>query len=229
MRKKYNSDAIADFLSHTFLFANVSIAKISELCDENCVFLKSYVAGEYIYSPHDFDKNIGFVMSGECVVERAKKDSSSIPLNKLNKFDSFGVLSAFSEKTNFPTYVKARKASTVLFIEKDDVLRLIGADSQLAINIITFMANRIDFLNSKISTFSADNVEQKLANYILCECKSRAASMFDFNCKRASESINSGRASLYRAIDSLTQKNILKLENKKIIILDLEGLERILQ
>ena len=103
------------------------------------------------------------------------------------------------------------------------------AEPQIAFNIITFMANRIGFLNGKISTFSADNVEQKLANYILSEYRSRADPVFDFNCKRASESINSGRASLYRAIDSLTKKNILKLENKKIFILDLEGLERILK
>ena len=46
-------------------------------------------------------------------------------------------------------------------------------------------------------------------------------------CKKASEAISSGRASVYRALELLSEAGIISYENKKIILHDPEGLERI--
>ena len=88
------------------------------------------------------------------------------------------------------------------------------------------MSNKIAFLNKKISTFTSDTVEDKLAKFILHEYRRLGTVEIPFNCQRAAISINAGRASLYRAIASLSEAKIVKLENKKIYILDLKGLER---
>ena len=104
---------------------------------------------------------------------------------------------------------------------------MIESNHKISLNIIKFLSNRISFLNEKISTFSSDNVEQKFANYILSCLKNIDGLSFEINLKKTAESINSGRASLYRAIDSLSKKSIIKIENKTIFIIDPQGLERI--
>ncbi len=216
-----------DFVSSLFMFKNVDSDRIEKLIDHTSPELKQFRQDELIYSPEEFSRKIGFVAKGSCTVERQRADGAPIPLNLLKRGDAFGVLSVFSEGGEFPTFIRAKKDATVLFFDKEDILYLAKNEPMIAINIMYFMGDRIAFLNRKLSTFSSDNTEQKVAKFLLYESKKQGSLSFDFNCKRTSEALNIGRASLYRAIDALTSDGILTLENKKINISDPDGLERI--
>ena len=80
---------------------------------------------------------------------------------------------------------------------------------------------------SAIATFSGSTVEMKLASHLLSRYQKSGTLEFPFNCKHCSEAISAGRASIYRALLVLENEGLIKHENKKIIILDLKGLERI--
>lgn len=218
---------VNELLCSLFVFKNVTRDRIQALADSIKPEIKEFEQGELIYSPAEFSTKIGFVLNGTCTVERQRADGGAIPLNLLNGGDAFGVLSVFSDGGEFPTFIRAKKDSTILFFDKKDVLFLVKNEPQIALNIMYFMGDRIAFLNNKLSTFSADNTEQRVAKFLLYEHRRHNALSFGFNCKRTSEALNIGRASLYRAIDVLTREGILTLENKKINITDLEGLERI--
>ncbi len=216
-----------DIASSLFLFNNVSPLRLGELLGKTSPVLKRFAVGELIYSPTEFSKKIGFVVKGCCTVERHRSDGAAIPLNSLKSGDAFGVLSVFSDGGEFPTYIKAKKDTQVIFFDKEDIIYLVKNEPEVSMNVMYFLGNRIAFLNDKISTFSSDNTEQKVTKFLMCEVKRTGALSFDFNCKKTSEALNIGRASLYRAIDNLTHNGILTLENKKINITDFEGLERI--
>ncbi len=216
-----------DIISSLFLFKNVPFDRLERLVNNISPELKRFSPGERIYSPKEFSTKIGFVVKGLCVVERQRADGTPIPLNMLSDGDAFGVLSVFSDGGEFPTFIKAKKDTQVIFLNKDDVIYLVKNEPEIAINTIYFLGNRIAFLNDKLSTFSSDNTEQKVAKFLMYESKKHNSPSFAFNCKKASEALNIGRASLYRAIDALTRDGILALENKIINISDLEGLERI--
>ena len=125
--------------------------------------------------------------------------------------------------------MKAKKRSTIIFLEASSVLSLIKEYSEVSIAVIEFMSNRIEFLNEKISAFSADTVEQKLAHCILKEYKYLNTDTVVLNLSKTAKLINAGRASIYRALNALEAEKIIKFENKNIHILDPEGLERITQ
>ena len=216
-----------DIVSRLFMFKNVSLDRLKVLMDEISPEIKHFTQGECIYSPKEFSTKIGFVIKGRCTVERQRADGVPIPLNLLSDGDAFGVLSVFSDGGDFPTFIRAKKETQVVFFERKDVINLVKSEPEIAINTIYFLGNRIAFLNDKLSTFSSDNTEQKVAKLIMQEYRKHNTVSFPFNCKRASEALNIGRASLYRAIDALTRDGILTLENKKINISDFEGLERI--
>ena len=89
------------------------------------------------------------------------------------------------------------------------------------------MANRINFLNERISTYSGGSCEEKLASYIIYLSKQTQCLEFEFNKKRGAEAIGCGRASLYRAIAYLTNSGAIISDDKKIIIKNISILERI--
>lgn len=223
---KYEMTEMIKHLSKVFMFLNLSLTEICRIVDTYEFDLKHFGSGETIVSKDKFEERIYFVLEGECEVSRHKSDGTSIPLNSLKTGDSFGVLGVFSNLSEYPTDIRAKSDTVLVSIKKDIAHILVKFYPEIAMNVIMFLGDRVAFLNDKIATFSADTVEQKFAKFIVSESKKLNSRHFEINFKRTAETINSGRASLYRALDALTEKNYIKVENKKIYILDPEGLER---
>lgn len=216
-----------DFLKNLFLFKNVPEEVLQSSVNLITVETKEYKAKERIYSPNNYEHKLGFVLSGKCLIERIKTKGEPVPLNVVVPGESFGIMAVLTNQDEYPTQISAITPSKILFINQHDVLNLIKSNQTIAMNVISFLADRISFLNKKIATFSSDTVEQKLASYILSEYSKNGTNPFTFNCKRSAEAINAGRASLYRAINSLSEKEAIKLVDKKIYISDVKSLERI--
>ncbi len=188
--------------------------------------VKNYTRGTQIFSPEDYENKIGFIISGKCEIIKSKHDGAKISLNILHEKQSFGILAALSACDEYPTTVVAKTSCDVLFISQKEFMNLVESEPKVAVNVIKFLSQKLSFLNKKIATFSADTVEEKLALFLLSEAKRQSSTTIVFNCKKCSEVINAGRASVYRALDDFTGKKLIHYENKKIIILDLKGLER---
>lgn len=218
-------EELLSFFKNTFLFKNVDTDIIESMLLEISVEKQHYEKGDIICSPENFDKKIGFISQGECVVAR-RSGGDLIPLNLAKKYDSFGVITCFSDHEDFPTLVTAKTACKVVYIDRDTLKALVERSSLISLNIIRFLANKVTFLNDKIATFSGGCIEEKLASYILTMSKKLGTLEFEFNKKKSAEALNCGRASLYRAISALESCGYIICENKKMIINDLLGLER---
>ena len=214
-------------LSHLFLFRNISPEKLDELTKEINFDVKHFKKDELIYQPDNYQSSLGFILSGACRVYKKRHDGTPVPLNTLNKGDSFGAITLFSNEEDYPTHIYATRQSDILFISRTDAVKLITENPQISVNFIEFLTSRIVFLNRKISTFSSGSTEQKLANYLLTRQREIGKCEFAFNKKLTSEALGIGRASLYRALLSLESENLITTDNKKIYITDLSGLERI--
>ena len=218
---------ITEFLSGTFMFNSVKSENIIRILSDITYEFKVFNPKETIFSPAEYEHKLGFVVDGECSVSKLKSDNTLIPLNSLKTGDSFGILAVLANENEYPTCITALKPTKVLFISKNDVISTIKKYPTIAINVINFLSKKVVFLNRKLSTFSSDSVEQKLASFLYHRYKNDNETEFDFNCKKSAEAMNIGRASLYRAVAALEDAGIITLKNKKINIYDLEGLERI--
>ena len=215
-------------LKNTFLFRGIDEETTMKIAHEFPPEEKHFQRGETVYSSDSEESYVGFILDGRCEVRKIKPDSSVAVLNILQSNDSFGILSVLSED-KFPTQIIATKNSTILCFTKEQILNIVNNYSQIAMNLISFLANRISFLNEKIATVSATRVEERLALHLLSESRKSGSLSFTFNCKKCAETINAGRASVYRALTSLQETGLISIVDKKIIINDLNGLERISQ
>ena len=213
-------------LKQTFIFSHLTNEDFDVAISKITPTVKSFKRDEVIFSQSLFSAAMGIILSGRCIVRKAKSQGEDVPLNVLTKTDSFGVISVLSEREEFPTEIIAVENSEIIFISKRDIWFLIENYPEISQSFIRFLSDKIVFLNDKISTFSAYNVEQKLSNYLLQLSKKTNDTTLVFSKSAASRAINSSRASLYRAIDALSEKGIINLDGKKIIITDPLGLER---
>lgn len=215
-----------NFLSKTFLFDGLSDALLDDLLQNQPPYILEFRRGDLIYPTNNTPEGVGFVLNGRCEIRRTKSDGGRVVLNILGENDSFGILSIFSEE-KFPTQIYASVNCKILFFSREKIIHFVNNYSQISINLIKFLTSRVNFLNNKIATFSSDSVDEKLAAFLLYEVSRFKCCEFPFNVKKTAEEISVGRASVYRSISLFESNKIIKFNNKKIFILDLEGLERI--
>ena len=200
------------FLAETFLLANLSENDISLLpCDVLCETY-TYARGEHADPDLQNEKRIGFILSGECAVMR-----EGLVMNILKKGDSFGILSVFSNEA-YPTAVIAKKETKILFLGHDDLIRLIDSSPRIAMNVITFLAGRVTFLNAKVATLCKATVEDKCIAYLKEEYKIHGAAV-PFPISKIARKISAGRASLYRALNTLKEKGLIEYTDNTVMIL----------
>ena len=213
-----------EFLKATFLLKGIPKAEENRARKLLSPILLSYEKGDTVRKEND-SPYIGFLKAGLLEVKRPLPDGGQLPLNSIAEHGSFGILSVFSAK-EYPTLIYAKKRSEVVKIDKTEFLQLIGACPTVALNVITFLSDRISFLNEKIAAFSAGSVSDKLAAYILTLTKNTGSLELKLNKKGLSEALNLGRASVYRGLGSLKEEGLIDFDDKKIYIKDLIGLER---
>lgn len=214
------------FLSKTFLFKNVTEETLGKIESTYELCLIDYNRGDIISSPSEYKKGVYFVYDGSCQISSAG-EAKNVTLNTLTKYDSFGALTLFGEYNDYPTEIVALKKTTLLFISKDDVLSLVGIESLISYNLMNFLTERIYFLNEKIGILTKGSIESMLATYIINRYKKTGQTCIKLNMKSCSEMLGVGRASVYRALGSLSNKGALSVADKAVIINDIKILEDI--
>lgn len=215
-----------EFAFEIFPFRNIKDKTLKDIFAEYDFKIVEFSKNETVFSKNNYRKTVGFIIEGKCEVKRERNSGEPIPLNSLTRYSSFGILSVFSEGAEFPTVIKAVTPCKIMFISGEDMISMVKKYRTVAINIITFLSDRIAFLNKKIETFSEKSTCAKLATYLLTKYKTSGNEIVISRTKLSAE-LGVGRASLYRDIDFLVNKNLIKTDKKRIIIICPEGLERI--
>ena len=214
------------FISSLFPFKNIKEKQLDAIFSSVIYEVTDFSRGDIIFSPSVYQRKVGFIINGECEIERERTDDGKVTLNTLTRFSSFGIMTVLSGKEEYPTIIRATKNTRILFINGDDLLTIIKKYPTVAMNVIEFLAGRIEFLNERIATFSEKSTLSKLANYLLTKCEGEGSTVNESKTRLAS-AIGVGRASLYRDLDSLAASGFILYDSKQIIIIDRKGLERI--
>ncbi len=215
-----------DDLRNLFPFTGLCEDEFSEILGSIRFEVKSFSAGEVILDRHNGESALCFVLSGESEVERKRSANEIMPVKTIRKYESFGIISLFSNRKKYPTIVRAKTQSKILFISKDSFDLLLSRFSQVSLNVIRFLCNRIEYLNDSLSTFCAKSAEGRLAKKLLL-LREEHGDLIHESMTRLSNEIGIGRASLYRILVEFEKRGMIKTDTKKIIILDPEGLEEL--
>lgn len=180
--------------------------------DVTCIF-----RGETVYDRLRFRRCLGMILEGELTVRK-----ESLLVSTLRPGDVFGAAALFNDQEDYPTTLTARSDCRLVLIPQEAVRQLIGAGGAFAENYVSYLSGRIRFLSDRLDTLSADGGEGKLVSYLLSAANEDGA--LTISATQLSQRIGVGRATLYRAFESLEQENVIARDGKTIRILDVKKL-----
>lgn len=148
------------------------------------------------------------------------EDGKEIFLKYLLPGDSFGYTTLFlKEYYEQVTLLFAKEKTEAIFIPEQTIESLIPSTPKLAVNIITVQSDKIRFLNKKIDSFTSPTTESRLLKYLSsCHTEKNGQIIIPESMAELARKLDMGRASLYRAFDSLEKNREIKKVNGKYYI-----------
>ena len=170
-----------------------------------------------ILSPGQVKDAVYVLCSGSACAYAADTDKQVL-LRVFTPYEIFGISNLFTEQP-FVTRVIAKTDCTLLVLGKTFLKYLIDYDSKVRYQYISFLAQKTLYLNQKISCLTAGTAEQRLAFWLDSKAINGIVAL-DLPMNTLCTMLDIGRASLYRAFDSLEQDGFILKEQKTVRILD---------
>lgn len=208
-------------LENCALFRGLDRKQISQRLEECAAIEQAFSQGDEIHTEKDGKQSFGILLAGSLTVYAAGEELT--PLNRLKAGSVFGVSALFGSP-GANTRICAESPGAVLFIGETQAETL-WEDRIIRRNLISFLTNRICFLNRKIASFTAKGAEGKLARH-LSQCADANGTCTVDSYSHLAKELHLGRASLYRAMDKLEAEGFIRREKKAIYLLCPESFSR---
>lgn len=211
-----------ELLGKLFLFRGLSRAELLQALERIPCYQKIYAKGQAVYRPQEYERSMGILLSGAAEVTKENEPGNVMIVSVLSTGDAFGGAALFNECEDYVTTITARTEVRILFFPQAAVSLLIQ-DPRMAENYIRYLSGRIRFLSGKIDSLIAGSAERKVAQYLLSRLEGDCVRL-DCSLSGLADRLHIGRASLYRAFDSMTADGILTRSGRCIRVLDRDRL-----
>lgn len=220
--------SILTSLSECQLFAGIEEERLKSIA-ENFMTVSQCEKNEIIFSESSYTRSLVIILKGRASVIK-NSGKSKILMSVLTKGDVFGMATLFYEKESYLTEITALEKTTMAVFSKENVKKLFEQYPAVSENYITILSEKIHFLNRKISTYTKPETIQKVAAFILQNADDeKTAATLPYSITDVAVALNVGRASVYRAFESLENDGIISRNGKKIIINSPDTLDNIQQ
>ncbi|MDR2752843.1 MAG: Crp/Fnr family transcriptional regulator [Oscillospiraceae bacterium] len=164
-----------------------------------------------------FVQAMGLVLAGFAQVRK-----EHLLLSVHRPGDYFGLATLYNSEGHYPTEIVAAQPCRVLFLPKEAIDDLLKAYPAVATDYIAYLSQRVYYLNGRLDALTAGSAARRL------ECHLRAAAVMDEQGRLVcavpsqtalAQAIGMGRASLYRALETLARAGVISREGKGIVLL----------
>lgn len=192
--------------------------------------INNFSKGEIIAVEDSLCSSIGIVIKGNVEVQKIYASGKTITMSNLEVGNIFGEVIIFSNKGTYPATIVASTVCQIMYISKENILKLCNLNPEFLSNFMTLLSNKILMLNNKLRNISYQTIRQKIASYILEEYNRINKLTFSLKCtkKEMAEQLGIPRPSLSRELINMKDEGVLDFDKNIITILDLESLENIL-
>ena len=138
----------------------------------------------------------------------------------------FGTGFLFAEPSSeqyFPQISVHSSAATLTSLTYESLLPLLSTDSTLALNLLRIQSEAIRHLTNISFRFSASSPSVRLAMYLLQSTRDDRLHVTS-GISNLARALDVSRATLYRSLSELEQKNLICHTGKSITLLDRQGL-----
>ncbi len=213
------------------LFSGLEDREITEL--EAISASKRYPKGALIFSEDQEAKGFFVVISGRVKIYKLSPEGKEQILHIISPGQTFAEAALFDGST-YPAFAESLAETRVLYFPKESFVNLIRKNPQMSLNMIASLSHWLRKFVSLVEELSLKDVSARLSKYLMdLSAQSGRSSQrgieFELDIRKSQLASQLGTISetLSRALRRLRDRGIIKVEGKKITILQKEALEEI--
>ncbi len=213
------------------LFSGLDDGDLSEL--ESISASKTYPKGTLIFSDDEEAKGFFVVLSGRVKVYKLSPEGKEQILHIIAPGETFAEAALFAGST-YPAFAESLAQTRVLYFSKESFLNFIRENPQISLNMIASLSQWLRKFVSLVEELSLKDVSARLSKYLLDlsshsgRCSESGIEFeLDINKGQLASQLGTISETLSRALRKLRDRRIIKVEGKKITILQKEILEEI--
>jgi CRP/FNR family transcriptional regulator len=166
-----------------------------------------------------------FVLRGRVRLSRTAPDGREQVLAMIGPGEQFNAVPLFDGEPN-PASARAMSPVTCLLLPREDLLALIRRYPDLALATLSAMAGQLRELVGLVEDLAFRSVRARLARQLLAEAAGGAA---ELTHQELAERTATVREIAGRALRRLAEEGLVRLERGRVIVLDQEGLARVVE
>lgn len=200
------------------IFQGADPALVDRYLSGNALRVEEFPPDSIAYSSVSEGVRVGSLLSGGAQVHTGLGEGRAL-LKTVAVGELFGVANLYAENEPFPTQIVTTEKSKILFIDGDAFRNFIENDPSARRNYLAFQSKKIVYLNRKILIFTAGSAEKRLSLFLL-EHETDNSVNLPCSMTELSELLGIGRASLYRAMDTLAANGWIEKQGKTVHLLN---------
>lgn len=209
------------------LFNNLHEGQIAHLLNVLGAKTNHYKREAVIAIEGDPCDRLGIVLEGKIDLQNILPSGKVVTLIQFGPGEVFGEALIFSKQTEYPVTILSATPSTIMFIEKKEVVFLLTHHPILLENFLGLLSDKLFFMNKKVKVLALETIRQKICDFILKEYKKqkKLRLAIPYSRKEMAEHMSLQRPSLSRELINMREEGLIDFDKHTIEILDLEGIE----
>lgn len=222
---------IREILKRCPLFSGLTDSEIGQV--EAIGMKKSYRKGEMIFSEGKEAAGFFVNISGRGKGYKLSSDGREQILHIISPTEAFAEAALFVGST-YPAFAESLIQTRLIYFPKERFLGLIRENPQLSLNMIAGLSSWLRRFVDLIEEVSLKDVSARVSKYLLdlsieSGREEQGAIAFELEVSKAQLAARLGTVSetLSRVLRKLRDRNIIRVQGKKIVIFDKNALEEI--
>lgn len=207
------------------LFAGLADADLEAL--QAICRLRDVQRGELLFSEGEAADGFFVVLTGKVKVYKLSSEGKERILHIVPPGGTFAEAAIFGNGL-YPAYAEPLGPCRLLFIPKTGFLDLLASNSRIAVNMIAGLSRFLRQFAQQIEELTFKDVPSRLASYLLDLAKGRRTTV-ELPISKSQLASNLGTVSetLSRTLRKLTDDDLIRVDGKRVEILDVERLEEL--
>ena len=183
--------------------------------------------GEIIFSEGEEGKGLFVVAKGRVKVFKVSSEGKEQILHIFGRGQPFGEVPVFAGQ-RFPANAQAIEKTRVLFFPRVAIVNLIAANPSLALNMLAVMSKKLRQFAVQIENLSLKEMPARLASYLVYLAEEQVEDdvvRLKISKGQLASILGTIPETLSRIFAKLSGQDLIRVEGKKITILDRDALE----
>jgi CRP-like cAMP-binding protein len=210
------------------IFKGVSEKDLEKILSKVSYQIRKFSKNELILTEGEKSENLVIIVRGSVRGEMLDFKGKTIKIEDVSAPRPIALAFLFGKNNFMPVTVSANMDSELLFIPKAAFLLMMQQNDRILENVLGNISARANFLSNKIKFLKFTTIKSKLAAYLLDQERIKGD---DFICsktqKQLAEYFGVRRPSVARSFGELEKDGVLSLDNKHIIIHNLDKLREL--